>query len=69
MEVIRQRDRLDNICHILNACPKFTGYYTERHNMVVNKLEKAINLLITNHKGIFKNKITTIGKEHTKMIE
>jgi hypothetical protein len=41
---ICQRDRQDTIYHILNACPKLTGYYTERHNMVVNKLEEAINL-------------------------
>jgi hypothetical protein len=34
--------------------------------MVVNKLEEAINLLVPNHKGIFKNKIITIEKEFTK---
>jgi hypothetical protein len=34
--------------------------------MVVNKLEEAINLLVPDHKGIFKNKIIKIEKELTK---
>jgi hypothetical protein len=34
--------------------------------MIVNKLEEAINLLVPNHKGFFKNKIITIEKELTK---
>jgi hypothetical protein len=63
---ICQRDRQDTIYHIVNACQKFTGYYTERHNMVVNKLEEAINLLEPNQGEIFKNKIIKIDKELTK---
>jgi hypothetical protein len=60
------RDRPDIIYHIWNACPKFTGYYTERHNMVVSKLEEAINLLVPKHQEIYQNKIITISKELTK---
>jgi hypothetical protein len=63
---ICQRERQDAIYHILNACPKFTGYYTERHNMVVNKLEETINLLVPNHQENFKNKIIKIDKECMK---
>jgi hypothetical protein len=63
---IWRKDRQETIHHILNVCPKYTGNYTERHNMVVKKLEEAINLLAPNHKGIFKNKIITIDKELTK---
>jgi hypothetical protein len=63
---ICSRDRQDTIYHILNACPKFTGYYTERHNMVVSKLVEAINLLVPDHEEIFQNKIITIRKELTK---
>jgi hypothetical protein len=63
---ICQRNRQDTIYHILNACPKFTGYYIERPNMVVNKLEEAINLLAPDHQEIFKNKIIKIDKEYTK---
>jgi hypothetical protein len=63
---ICSRDRQDTIYHILNARPKFTGYYTERHNMVVSKLVEAINLLVPDHEEIFQNKIITVRKELTK---
>jgi hypothetical protein len=32
---ICSRDRQDTIYHILNACPKFTGYYTEGGNLKI----------------------------------
>jgi hypothetical protein len=33
---------MDTIYHILNACPKLTGYYTERHNRIVDVVSEAV---------------------------
>jgi hypothetical protein len=39
------RDGQETINHAFNAYPGVTKYYTEKHNMVVDRLEKAIKML------------------------
>jgi hypothetical protein len=51
---------------MLNARGKMTGFYTQRHEAVVDRLEEAINMLLKPSGEIFKNKIVRIDGEFTK---
>jgi hypothetical protein len=43
-----------------------TGYYTQRHNAVVDKLEEAIRMLRKPIGEMFKNRIVRIDGKMTK---
>jgi hypothetical protein len=53
----------------LITCSKLTNYYAQRHIISVNQLEESINLLVPDHKELFKNKIITFNKDFKKMTE
>jgi hypothetical protein len=54
------KDRQDTTYHMLSACYKLTGYYPQRHDAVVDRLEEAIRMIKKPTGEIFRNKIVRI---------
>jgi hypothetical protein len=63
---ICNRKRQDTIYHMLNARCKTTGYYTQRHNSAVDRLEEAIRMLKKPTDEMFKNRIVRIDGRMAK---
>jgi hypothetical protein len=55
---ICNKNRQDTTYQMLNACNKMTGYYTQRHDAVVDRLEEAINMLVKEAEKFFKIKLS-----------
>jgi hypothetical protein len=63
---IYQKDRQDTVYHILNECDRMCLDYIARHNLIVNRLVKAIKLNWNLKSQVHEDKHVRISQEESK---